>query len=307
MSIKKRSKKKKWITIGIITVVIAGIAVALFMRPARKSYKSAVAKMGDITTYYSFSGNVDTKNRETVMSEKVMQISEIDVKEGDTVNEGDVLMKTTSGDEIKSKISGEVANIDVEENAQVMAGTKLLEIVDYNDLQVNVKVDEYDLTALAAGKEATVKIGALNKEIKGKISSVSKEGQVVNDVTYFTAVIDLAKDSSVKIGMSADVKILNSKVTGVVTLPMTAVQFDDNNNPYVLKKDEKGAAVKAKITTGINDGTTVEVKSGVSKGETVLYTSPVTTAESTRFAGGSDSMKSNSGSSNMSNVSGGGN
>jgi HlyD family secretion protein len=88
-----------------------------------------------------------------------MQVSEIKVKEGDMVKEDAVLIKTTAGDEIKSKISGEVVNINVEENAQVMAGINLLEIVDYNNLEIKVKVDEYDIASLEKGKESTVKIG----------------------------------------------------------------------------------------------------------------------------------------------------
>jgi len=272
MSAKKKSKSKKWIAISIITIAAAGIAVTLLMRPAPTSYESVDAKTQDITTYYSFSGNVETKNRQTVMSEKVMQVSDIKVKEGATVKENAVLIKTTAGDEIKSKISGEIVNINVEENAQVMAGAKLLEIVDYNNLEINVKVDEYDIGALEKGKETTVKIGAINKEIKGKISSMSKEGQITNGVTYFTSTIDLEKDSSLKIGMSAEVKLISNKAAGATTLPMNAIWFDDNNKPYVLKKGEKGAAVKTEITTGINDGTTVEIKSGVLNGETILYT-----------------------------------
>ena len=278
MSAKNKSKKVKWIVISILTIAVVGIGATLLLRPTPTAYESAEAKIGDITTYYSFSGNVETKNRQTVVSEKVMQVSELKVQEGDTVKDGDVLLKTTAGDQLKSKIDGEVANIAVAENVQIMAGTKLLEIVDYNNLEVAVKVDEYDITALEKDKEATVKIGALNKEIKGKISSMSKEGQIVNGVTYFTATIDLEKDDSLRIGMTAEVKLISNQATGVVTLPMTALQFDDNNKPYVLKKDAKGAAVKTQITTSINDGTTVEVKSGVLKGETILYTKAKTEA-----------------------------
>ena len=277
VSAKRRSKVKKWIPLGIIAIIVVGVAASFLTRPASISYESVVAKIGDITTYNSFSGNVETKNRQTVTSEKVMQVSEIKVKEGDLVNEGAVLIKTTAGDEIKSKISGEIVNIMVEENAQVMAGIKLLEVVDYNNLEIKVKVDEYDIAAVEKGKETTVKIGAINKEIKGTISSMSKEGQIMNGVTFFTATIDLGKDESLKIGMSAEVKLISNKVTGVVTLPMTAIQFDASNKPYVLKKDEKGAGVKTEITTGINDGTTVEVKSGVLSGETILYTKATAT------------------------------
>ncbi|MDT3424861.1 HlyD family secretion protein [Paenibacillus forsythiae] len=271
MGTRRKSKTGKWLVISIIVIAAVIIAGVFLKRPAAASYESVTAQKGDITTYYSFSGNVETKNRQTVMAEKILQISDMKVKEGDTVSEGEVLLTTTAGDEIKSKINGEIVKINMEDNAQVMAGTALLDIVDYNNLELNVKVDEYDIQALAAGKETIVKIGAINKELTGKISSISKEGQVMNGITFFIATIDLAKDQDLRIGMTAEVKAISSKATGVVTLPMTAIQFDDSNQPYVLKEDQNGAEVKTEITTGINDGTNVEVKSGVADGETILY------------------------------------
>jgi HlyD family secretion protein len=280
----KKKSKKKWIIIGIIVVAIILFAVSFFMRPALSGYENVKAKIGNITTYYSFSGNVDTKNRQTVVSDKVMQISSLNVKEGDLVTKGDVLFKTTLGEEIKAKIDGEVANLKVEDNQQFLAGTQLMEIVDYDNLEVTVKVDEYDISALKTGKETTVNIGAVNKKIRGKIVSMSNEGQIENGVTYFTATIDLKKDSKIKIGMTAEVTLLNSSVKGVVTLPMTAVQFDEDNKPYVLMKDKDGKTVKTAIKTGINDGTTVEIKSGVSKDETILYTK-ADTASNMAFSG----------------------
>jgi HlyD family secretion protein len=297
MNTKRKSKKKKIIVTSIVIIAIVAIATSIFMRPAKTSYESVDAKMGDITNYYSFTGNVETKNRQTVTSEKVTQISTINVKEGDVIEADTVLYTTSTGEEVKSKIAGEVVNMNIEENSQVMGGVKLLEIVDYNNLEIKVKVDEYDIASLEQGKETTVKIGAINKDIKGTISSMSKEGQIVNGVTFFTATIDLEKDESVKIGMSAEAKVINGNVQGVVTLPMKAIQFDDNNNPYVLTKGEKNAAIKTEITTGINDGTTVEVKSGVTSGETILYTKTAATT--------SKGMNISRGSGNGNNTSGG--
>lgn len=286
MSIKRKSKSKKWISVSIVVIILIAIVATFLMRKTPPLYENVEAKTGDITTYYSFSGNVETKNRQTVISEKVMQISEIKFKEGDKVKEGDVLITTTTGDEIKSDISGEIVNINVEENAQIMAGIKLMDIVDYNDLEINVKVDEYDLAAIETGKETTVHIGAIDKDMKGVISDISKEGQVMNGVTYFIATIDLDKDESIKIGMSAEVKLLSAKATGVVTLPMEAVQFDSDNNPYVLEKGEKKKVIRTDITTGINDGTTVEVTSGVTSGETILYTNGEATTAGLGFMRG---------------------
>lgn len=283
---KKRSKIKKWISISVLIIVVVGIGVVLLMRPTPTIYESVIAESGDITTYYSFSGNIATKNRQTIISEKVMQISEIEIAEGDSVEEGDVLMKSTTDDEIVAKISGEIVNLNVEENAQVMTGIKLLEIVDYSDLEISVKVDEYDISAIEVGKETSVTIGAIDKELTGTISNISKEGQVLNGITFFVATIDLEPDDSLRVGMSAEVKLISDQANGVVTLPMTAIQFDDNNNPYVLKKDANDIIINTEITTGINDSSTVEVTSGITKGEDIFYPSTTATAGGFAFGGG---------------------
>ncbi|HEX2926267.1 MAG TPA: HlyD family efflux transporter periplasmic adaptor subunit [Ruminiclostridium sp.] len=271
---RKKSGAGKWIVFITIVLLIAGAIILFYSRRDSKAYESVKAEISDITTYRSFSGNIEAKHRQTIISEKVMQVSEIYVKEGDAVKNGDVLAKTTSGDRLTADIDGEVASIGVDQNAVVMSGAKLMEIVDYSNLEVKVRVDEYDIGSLKKGKAATVKIGALNKEIKGKISDVSSEGVVTNGVTYFTSTIDLNKDPALKVGMSAEVKLIDNTAKGVVTIPMSVVQFDDNNTPYVLKDSEKGRPVRTNIVTGINNGTVVEVKKGITDGETVLYMNP---------------------------------
>lgn len=295
MNAKRKRKGYRWLGFLILGIALLSIITAYLMKPKNAAYESINAKAGDISTFYSFSGNVESKNRQTIVSEKMMQISEIKVNEGDKVGDGSVLIKSTTGEEIKAKIAGEIVNIAVEEKAQVLAGTKLLEVVDYDNLEIKVKVDEYDISALAIGKEAEISIGAINKELQGKISNISREGQIVNGVTYFTATIDLAKDADLKIGMSAEVKLMSKQVTGVVTLPMSVIQFDENNSPYVLKKDEKGAPVRNPITVGINDGTTAEIASGVQSGETVLYTKASAT---NMFTDGPNRREINGGSNN---------
>lgn len=286
----------------ILIVILLGIIAALLLRKTSVSYENAQAKAGDITTYYSFSGNIDTKNRQTVLAGKIMQISEISVTKGQSVEKDALLLKSTAGDQIKAKISGEIVSIDVQENEQVMAGTKLMELVDYHHLEVAVKVDEYDIAALKTGQQATVKIGAGNKELQGKIDSISREGQIADGVTYFMATIVLPEDSSIRIGMTAEVKLIRDQAKGVVTLPMVAIQFDENNKPYILKGNETEQPVKTEITLGINDGTTVEIQSGVTAGETVLYHQTALT-ENTGFLRDSD----NSGGGNINPDGGNGN
>lgn len=126
MSTKQKKKgKKKVIIWSILGLVILGVLCAPFLMPRGLSgYAEETVKSSDITTYYSFSGVVESKNRQNVMSEKVMQVDEIKVMEGDKVKKDDVLLKTSQGDEVKASIDGEVSKIYIEENAQVMSGMK---------------------------------------------------------------------------------------------------------------------------------------------------------------------------------------
>ncbi|NLG89249.1 MAG: HlyD family efflux transporter periplasmic adaptor subunit [Clostridiaceae bacterium] len=271
MGIKKKLKLAKWIATGIIAAAVTGYIAYKAMRPSTIGYKSVKAQTGDIETYYSFSGNVVSKNRQKVIAENAMRIEKIHVQKGDIVEEGSLLATTADGAEIRSKIKGEVVNIRAEENAPLMAGMEIMDIVDFDNLEVVFKVDEYDVARLEIGKTATVRIGAVDREFTGVISDISKEGQIMNGVTFYTASIDMMKEDGIRTGMSAEVTLLSDNVRGAVLLPMNVIQFDEQNNPYVLKLDEKKSVVKAMITTGITDGTSVEIKSGVLPGERVFY------------------------------------
>ncbi len=271
MSSKRKAGKAGWIVLIALVLCAAGLTAYYYKSRSSAAYESVKAQLSDITTYTSFSGNVEAKKRQTVIAETIMQIADVYVEEGDMVEKGQVLADTTTGEEIVADIAGEVAGVYVEENAMVIAGTKLMGIVDYSNLEIKVRVDEYDISSLKKGKEAFVKIGALNKEIKGKISNVSREGVVVNGIALFTATVDLEKHPDLRVGMSAEVRLINKTAGGVVTIPMSTVQFDNNNMPYVLKENDKGRPIRTNIETGINNGTLVEVKKGVANGETVLY------------------------------------
>lgn len=272
MKIKEITRLKKTIIFSTIIIIAALLIGSYLMKRAYVKYESIMAKTGDITTYFSFSGNVESKNRQILISEKQMQVSVIHVKEGDMVKQGDVLLTTSLGEELKAKIDGEVVKIYVEEGGLYTSGRSLMDIVDFDNLQISVKVDEYELEAVTKGKETIVDIGALDKKIKGVISSVSKVGQTINGVTFFTAEIELESDPTVLIGMSAEVRIKNQSVENAVTLPVTVIQFDDYNKPYVLKSGRAAnSTVKQEIEIGINDGTMVEIKSGVQSGEVVLF------------------------------------
>lgn len=287
---KKKKKSIKIVIWSVIGVVVVAVALSAMLHPKRINYTEVKAKVGNITTYYSFSGNIAAKNSQIVYSDSAMQIDKIEVSEGQLVKKDDVLMKTTNGESIKAPIDGTVSEIDVDVDAQEMGGATLCKIVDYKNLEVDVQVDEYDLPSITVNKKATVTINALDKDVSGKVTEVSREGISTNGVTYFNAKVSLPNEDDLRVGMSTESKVLNKSAKSVITLPMSSIQFDNDNNPYVIMNDKKDKVKKVDLTLGINDGTTVEVKSGLSSGDTVLV--PPTAASTTTGFGSMSSRKS---------------
>ncbi|WP_416144809.1 efflux RND transporter periplasmic adaptor subunit [Planococcus koreensis] len=271
MAAKTKHKKRKWLLWSLFGLVIAAIAgAAVFMPKGTGAFQSEIAETGDITTYHLFPGTIDTKNREIVISDKPMEICEVKVKQGDVVKKGEVLFVSTLGEKIKSSIDGEVTQIRIKENAQVPTGIEMISIVDYVNFKANVKVDEFSHKYLKIDQKIKVAINALGKELAGTITAISKEARNENGVSYFIAAIDVEQDEGLRIGMSTEAKLVKEEAIEVTTLPMEVILFDNENHPYVLLPSEEGEPREEPITTGINDGMRVEVKSGVSAGDEVM-------------------------------------
>ncbi len=268
-----RSRRKAMgkVIIGVVIgAAMLGVILFVLFRPQDLLNNEVTVRKGNVEAYYSFSGNVEAKNRETIKSDQMMQIKEVKVAEGEQVKKDEVLFVNSFGGQIKAKMDGEVGKLNVGENDQVMAGTSLGEIVDYTHLQVTVKVDEYDMNALEVGKDVSVTINAIDKKVVGKISKISKEAVNANGISYFTAIIDLQNDPVLRVGMSAEVRLLSQSASGVIVIPMSAVHFDEENQPFVYMRESQGKAKDQPIQVGVNDGTMVEVKEGLIEGQIIL-------------------------------------
>ncbi len=171
---------------------------------------------------------------------------------------------------VVSEIDGEVSDIYVNENDSLVSGIRIMDIVDYGSLEIIVKVDEYDIGAIAVGKEVNVTINTLEKDVIGVVSKISNQAQSVNEVSFFTAKISLEHDKDLRVGLSAEVKTLNENVTNATTISMKALQFDNENQPFVYYRNLNNKIIAKPVTLGINDGNTVQIIDGVKSGEVVL-------------------------------------
>jgi HlyD family secretion protein len=133
-------------------------------------------------------------------------------------------------------------------------------------------VDEYDISALAEGKEGTVYLNALDMTVPGRVTDIAREATRQGGVSFYEVKFGVDALPGVRSGMSVEVQVLNRQSLGAVSLPLTAISYDEYNKPYVLVKNGEEYAVR-EITLGVSDGTNVEVLTGLSEGESVYYLS----------------------------------
>ncbi|MFS0862331.1 efflux RND transporter periplasmic adaptor subunit [Fredinandcohnia sp. 179-A 10B2 NHS] len=281
---KKSTKIASFVIGGVLVVSL--VSGALFTQKGSASYEEEKVQTEDITTYYSFSGTVDAKSRQNIVSQKEMHVEEVLVKPGDKVKMGDVLLISSEGEETRAEIDGEIAGVYTKNNSHAIKGSRLVDIVDYSNLHVKVKVDEYDLKYVEVNQEVDVTINALEKDIKGNIYDISKEAINENGISYFTAMIDFDKDETIRVGMSAEVEVLKDHAKEIKTVSMKAIQFDSKNKPYVMIASEEGEAIKQYVETGINDGITVEIKKGLEVDDKVLIPKTSEQPSATAMHGG---------------------
>lgn len=90
-------------------------------------------------------------------------------------------------------------------------------------------------------------------------------------MAYFNAEVEFEHDSSVLGGLTVEVTSLKDSASDTLLIPMDALQFDKQNQPFVQYRDENGAIQSKYVTVGINDGFQAEILEGVTEGEVLYY------------------------------------
>ena len=194
-----------------------------------------------------------------------------------------------------AEVSGEVSKIYVKENDSITQGTSIMDIVNYNNLEVSIKVDEYDLSAISEGMAAEVDLEAIGKTVTGTISEIARGASVVNGVSYFETTVTLPQDSALRVGLSAEVKVVTESVKNAVTVPVKAITYE-GAKAYVQQYSDKGDLEKVPVTVGISNGIDTEIKKGLKSGDTVVYTDTAAASATSAIGGapGGDTQGSSS-------------
>jgi len=184
---------------------------------------------------------------------------------------------TSSSTLIRSTIDGLILDIPVKVGNSVIQantmndGTTVATIADMNDLIFDGKIDETEVGMLKEGMEMNITIGALQDyTFQAFLEFISPKAVETNGANQFEikAAVKVDGESFIRSGYSANASIVLNKVSQVVSVPESSLEFaGDSTFVYVLGED--GSYTRTPIETGLSDGFRIEVKSGVEEGAKV--------------------------------------
>ncbi len=186
----------------------------------------------------------------------------------------DLSSYTSSDTAASADTAVSAASSDNSSSASTSSMVTAFTLSTQGNLSVSVSVDELDINSMSIGQEATVTLDAIeNQSFTGTVSSIANTSSSSSGgVAKYTVKLTLPKDDSMKIGMNASVNIVASESTDVLIIPVSALQERGDESYVYTKIDEDGnLSGEVTVTTGLSDGTNVEIKDGLEEGTTIYY------------------------------------
>ncbi len=155
----------------------------------------------------------------------------------------------------------------------VGGGTALLTLSDLSRVFVLASVDESDVGLVRPKQQATIRVDAFPDEVfQGEVVRVATKGGKVSNVVTFDVKIEVLGAGIKKLlpQMTADVEILAAEKESALSLPSEAVKRRGSGKVVLIPSASGGEPAPVPVTTGIDDGTRVEILSGLEEGAVVV-------------------------------------
>lgn len=160
----------------------------------------------------------------------------------------------------------------------------IVKVANLDTVTVKTQISEADVSRVKAGLPAYFStLGAPDHRYTTTVRAVEPApDSIATDTTtsaatstskaiYYNALLDVPNDDSVlRISMTAQVNIVLAAVKQALSVPSAALQRGKEGNGTVRVLDGKGDVAVRKVTSGLDDGTFVEIKSGLAAGDTVV-------------------------------------
>ena len=246
----------------------------------------------------------------TLTAQAAGTVTSIHVQEGQTVAKNDILIEL-SGDDltesiqsasetlrsaeislqnlqdtmanytVTSPISGTIIEKDAKVGDAVKSGDTLCVIYGQSYLEMDINVDELQISSLSVGQKVQITADAVqDKNYVGTVTRVSMKGASNGGTTTYPVTIRIDETDGLRPGMNANAEIVVAEAANALTVPNAAIV----RGGYVLVTQDSPSASKADATmeapegfvyvavkTGVSDDDYTQIVSGIQEGDTIGY------------------------------------
>ena len=235
------------------------------------NYRSALATFDDVQDQYKYEKDnlilTDEMKRILVRSQNTLGNSVINYELQD------LAIKYAT---LYSPISGIIVAIDEPNSGvNITPASATFSIIDPTSIYFKAQIDQEDVNRIKIGNKTTIKLDSFPEEsIESEITYISfvpvaGQTSTVYEIRFKLNGID-NKELKYRLGMDGDAIISLKEISNSLTIPIEAINQDENQ-PYVfIKPTDSDQLIKKNITTGIETDTTIEILEGLTENDQVV-------------------------------------
>ena len=162
-----------------------------------------------------------------------------------------------------------------EEEEDAAQTVTILSVTPQDKVTVTITVDELDILSVKMGQEVNVTVDALpGQSFPGDITSI--DTTATNDGGNTKYAVEITMDRTPKMlgGMNASARITLMTRDDILTIPTQALSEGETETVVYTGYDETTETLTGpvKVETGLSDGLTTQIVSGLSEGDVIWYT-----------------------------------
>ncbi|RIV21499.1 efflux RND transporter periplasmic adaptor subunit [Fibrisoma montanum] len=197
-----------------------------------------------------------------------IQVNETKFNYENAVNQAEQIKKQIADANVKSPISGQIVQKDIEPGEYITVGKVLGRVLDVARLKVDVAVNESDVYGLRVGQAVKVTADVFpGRTFNGRVSYIAPQGTAEHN---YPVEITIDNANGLKAGTFVNVDFSQKSNQKALQIPRIAL-VESIKNPYVYVVNGNVAQRRA-ITVGRDFGDTIEVIGGLAAGDQVVTT-----------------------------------
>jgi|GEM_PF-2522793 len=234
---------------------------------------------GDFVVDRNVYGRTTPRKTSPVMIQQPGEVDEINVVNGESVKEDDVIAKIKSQagtEEVRAPKDGEVAHLDVSEGDLTPEDEPFATIIDLEEMFVEASVTK-DVRSLFK-KDDELDVSIDDETFTATITSISKMPD--DSGLYPVKAVVTNEDEYILPGMVAEIHVPETSVEDTLIVPTEAViEESDDIFVYVLEDDK---AIKTDVTVKDTQSDKTALEGDLEKGDEVVINGQLTLSDGSK-------------------------